>query len=309
MSVYHPCYFLFAVHFFFFHHITSAQISQSTDESISDSQDFWNLEGDIGLKLSQSAVSNWVPGGENFLAVYGLLDVELSFDDTVKHRWFNQFRLEYGITHQGGEKNIFIKNSDLLRFGSLYGRTLTKRLSLSASLTFNSQLAQGYKYVEIKTDSTFDIDPSFISEFMSPGFLEPSLGFTYLPVGQSAKDKNAWALMLFPISGKFTFVLNDDIPNRRNVPEGKKVRAEIGSRFSTTFNKEVMKNMTLQSNFIAFANFQKFDHVDLTFNTLVQMKVNKFIATDLSVDIVYDDDTIGKVQFRNLLNVGLSLKL
>lgn len=302
-------FFLVLVIFLVFFNFSIAQIDSSRNEVVQNEQSLWSLEGNTGAKVSQSAVSNWVPGGENFLAISGLLDIIIGYDDTVRHRWMNQLRLEYGITHQGGQKDIFIKNSDLLRFGSIYGRTITKRLSLSASVNFNSQLAQGFKYVENKTDTTYDIDPIFISEFMSPGFLEPSVGFTYLPVGELAKDKNVWAIMVFPVSGKFTFVLNDQIPNRRNVEEGKKVRAEIGSRISTTYNKEIMENLTLKSNVMAFANFQKFANVDLTFNALMNMRVNKYIATDLSIDVVYDDDTIGKIQFRNLLNIGLSLKL
>lgn len=300
---------LVLVIFFCFFNISTAQVDSLQFDPLQNKPTLWNLKGNTGVKVSQSAVSNWVPGGENFLAINGLLDLIIGYDDTIRHRWMNQLRLEYGITHQGGQKDIVIKNSDLFRIESIYGRTITKRLSLSSSVNFNSQIAQGFKYEENKTDTTFDIDPVFISEFMSPGFLEPSIGFTYLPVGESAKDKNVWAIMIFPISGKFTFVLNDQIPNRRNVEPGKKVRAETGSRISTTYNKEIMDNLTLKSNIMAFANFQKFGNVDLTFNVLVNMQVNKYIATDLSIDVVYDDDTIGKIQFRNLLNVGLSLKL
>ncbi len=299
-------YLLFVfVSYFAFPYFSIAQTEDSTLKKVS----LWDFEGNTGMKLTQSAISNWAPGGESFFAVSGLLDIKLKYDDTIRHRWASQLRVEYGITHQGGEKDIFIKNSDLVRFASLYGRTLSKRLRLSASVNFNSQLAQGFKYVETRTDSSYHINPVFISEFMSPGFLEPSLGFTYLPVGQSVKEKNVWAIMVFPVSGKFTFVLNDKVPNRRNVEAGKKVKAEIGSRFSTTYNKELMQNLSWQSNFMAFANFQKFDHVDLTFNTLINMRVNKYIGTDLSIDVVYDDDALSKIQFRNLLNVGLSLKL
>lgn len=296
----------------FFYHICTAQESDPL-EVIPEQKSLWSLEGSTNLKLAQSAMSNWTSGGEDFMAINGILDLLGGYDDTVRHRWMNQFRLEYGITRHGGERSYLIKNIDLLRFSSLYSRTIIKRLSLSASILFNSQVAQGFKYVENKTDSTYTTDMVFLSRFMSPGFLEPSLGFTYLPIGESAKDKNVWAIMVFPVSGKFTFALDERSTKWRNITEngqGKDyVRAEIGSRISTNFNKEIMSNLTLNSNLMAFANFQKFTNVDITFNMLVNMRVNKYIGSSLSVDLLYDDDTIGKVQFRNLLNVGLSMKI
>lgn len=296
----------------FFYHVCTAQESH-TSEIIPEQKSLWILEGSTNLKLAQSAMSNWVSGGENFMAINGILDLIGGYDDTIRHRWMNQFRLEYGITRYGGEKRYLMKNTDLLRFNSTYSRTIAKRLSLSASVLFNSQIAQGFKYVEIKTDSTLIIDMIFVSRFMSPGFLEPSLGLTYLPVGESAKDKNAWAIMLFPISGKFTYALDEKSVKWRSITENEKgkdyVRAEVGSRISTNFNKEIMNNLTLNSNLMAFASFQKFTHIDITFNMLVNMRVNKYIGSSLSVNLLYDDDTIGKLQFRNLLNVGLSVTL
>ncbi len=305
--------FLFLLYaFIFFCHICTAQESD-TSEVIVERESLWSLEGSTNLKLAQSAMRNWISGGDDFMAINGILDLTGGYDDTIRHRWMNQFRLEYGITRLGGDKNYVMKNIDLLRISSIYSRTLTKRLSLSASVLFSSQIAQGFKYVENKTDSTFDINLVFLTRFMSPGFLEPSLGFTYLPVGQSAKDKNAWAIMLFPISGKFTYALDERSAKWRSITEngqGKDyVRAEVGSRISTNFNKEIMDNLTLNTNLMAFANFQKFTNVDITFNMLINMRVNKYIGSSLSVDLLYDDDTIGKIQFRNLLNVGLSMKI
>lgn len=293
--------------------ICTAQESSDTSGIVSIQKSLWSLTGDINLKLSQSAVSHWTSGGEDFMAVNGILDLTGGYDDTIRHRWMNQFRLEYGITRQGGEVSYLIKNIDLLRFSSLYSRTITQRISLSASLLFNSQLAQGFKYIETKTDSTYIIDMVFLSRFMSPGFLEPSLGFTYLPVGESAKDKNGWAIMVFPVSGKFTYALDQRSTKWRTLTENgygaDYVRAEVGSRVSTQLNKKIKGNLTLNSTLMAFANFQKFDHIDINFNLLLNMRVNRYIGSSLSIDLLYDDDTIAKLQFRNLLNVGLSIKI
>jgi hypothetical protein len=39
------------------------------------------------------------------------------------------------------------------------------------------------------------------------------------------------------------------------------------------------------------------------------MKITKILATNLSLDILYDDDVIKKTQLKEILGAGLTIKL
>jgi hypothetical protein len=39
------------------------------------------------------------------------------------------------------------------------------------------------------------------------------------------------------------------------------------------------------------------------------MKFNKWLATNISVDMVYDDDILKKTQLKEILGIGLTVKL
>lgn len=59
-----------------------------------------------------------------------------------------------------------------------------------------------------------------------------------------------------------------------------------------------------------FSNYKrKPQNVDLFFTNLLVLKFNKWLGSTISVDLVYDDDVIGKLQVKQILGLGLTLKL
>jgi hypothetical protein len=44
-------------------------------------------------------------------------------------------------------------------------------------------------------------------------------------------------------------------------------------------------------------------------NNLLTMKFNKLFATNLSLDLLYDDDVKKRLQVKEVLGVGLTMKL
>lgn len=75
------------------------------------------------------------------------------------------------LESNGNKRNE--KTNDKLYFSSTYGYGMTKSLYLSALLNFNTQFAKGYDY---KTEPR-----TYISRFMSPGYLTTGLGLTSNP--------------------------------------------------------------------------------------------------------------------------------
>ncbi len=85
-----------------------------------------------------------------------------------------------------------------------------------------------------------------------------------------------------------------------------------------------MENITLQTKLELFSNYLETpQNIDINWETLISMKVNKLISATLSTHLIYDDDieiTIDKnddgiidergprIQFKEVLGVGFSYK-
>ena len=296
---------------------------------------YWNTGGAFNATFQQVSLQNWAGGGRNSLALGAVASVFVVYDDTVKRRWENNIELNYGIGRIGGRENPFTKTNDNILLVSRYGRKLVPRFYLSTLLDFRSQITQGFRY-ETVNDST--LNATKISEFMSPGFLVTSLGITYSPTrkklllkrevdGEKEEDdeedkekkkelRDYFAVTLSPFSGKFTFVLNDELLALDLYgTDGENVRAEIGSSLTVTVRKNLVKNVSVSSNLNLFSGYQQPQNIDMNFETLLVFKVNELIAANVALQLIYDDDinieredgTVGPaLQVQNAVNVGLS---
>jgi len=91
-----------------------------------------------------------------------------------------------------------------------------------------------------------------------------------------------------------------------------------------------MKNVGFTTKLDLFSNYlKKPQNIDVTWEMLLTLKVNKYISVNLSTTLLYDDDTqiplvdrngtpeldangnqkkAAKIQFKEILGVGLSCK-
>jgi len=59
-----------------------------------------------------------------------------------------------------------------------------------------------------------------------------------------------------------------------------------------------------------FSNYKRSpENVDVFFTNLLSLKFNKWLATNISADIVYDDDILKRTQLKEVLGIGLTVKL
>ena len=295
---------------------------------------YWNTGGNFNATFQQVSLQNWAGGGRNSLALGAVASVFVVYDDTVRRRWENNVELNYGIGRIGGSENPFTKTNDNILLLSRYGRKLAPRYYLSALLDFRSQITQGFRYEQVN-DSVQNATQ--ISEFMSPGFLVASLGMTYSPTRKKLllvrkkdgkeenddedkekkkKSRDYFAVTLSPFSGKFTFVLNDELAALDLYgTDGENLRAEIGSSLTVVLRKNLIDNISVSSNLNLFSAYEHPENIDVNFETLLVLKVNEFIAANVSLQLIYDDDinieredgTVGPaLQVQNAVNVGLS---
>jgi hypothetical protein len=135
-----------------------------------------------------------------------------------------------------------------------------------------------------------------------------------------------FSAFIAPFTDKTTIVGDNGLANAGafGVEKGKNIRNEFGGYVRMMFMKDIMKNVGLQTKIDLFSNYlNNPQNIDIYWETLINMKVNKYISVTFSTNLIYDDDIIIKVdkdkdgitdaegprvQFKQILNVGFSYK-
>lgn len=291
--------------------LSNFSLSQRLDTLIiilpADTITYWDNSGSVNINFSQVNLSNWAGGGLSSLSTSGILKLKAAYEKE-EHNWDNEFGLAYGVIKQKGNK--FKKTDDNLQIKSSYGMELKEeQFLISSFLDFRTQIDKGFKYEKIpNTDQERKV---FISDFLAPGYLLSSVGMTY-------KKKDFYSFSLSPFTGKFTMVYNDSLASvgSYGVKKGNHLRSEAGANVSASFDRELMKNIKLSSNVNFFSNYKTFGNIDVNCEALLLLKVNKYISSSVSAQLIYDDDieilqedgTSGpETQFKNVINVGFDV--
>lgn len=272
-----------------------------------DADTLWKFSGSTSLNLSQLSLNNWAAGGENSLSGNVLINLNANYA-TEFTSWENKLILGFGLIKQGDDPTR--KSDDQIDFASKLGWKAGKKWFYTVLLGFNTQFAEGY-------DRPGEEDRLKISNFMAPGYLNLSLGMDYKP-------SDAFSLFLSPVSGKFTFVLDDDISamGAFGLDAGEKTRAELGAHIKMTYVREILKNVTVDTKIDLFSNYlENPQYIDVNWDLLLTFKINEFLAASLLTQLIYDydikfgEDTTGdgeydtfsdKVQFKELFGLGLT---
>lgn len=267
----------------------------------------WETGGVTSLNFTQVSLNNWAGGGQSSVSVAGFVDLFANYEKG-EITWANSLTLGYGLQQQGDEE--VRKTDDRIEFSSQLGKKINKKLSYSGFLGLRTQFAPGYNYPN---------DSVKISDFFAPGYVLLSLGIDYKP--------KKWIQMyVSPVTSKITVVGDQTLADAGafGVDPGKNVRTEFGGMARMTIKKDIMKNVTLSTNVQAFSNYKDNpDHIDVNWETLIDMKINKFLSASISTNLIYDHDIdievdtdgdditdkVGpRVQFKEVLAIGLSYK-
>lgn len=290
-----------------------------------DSIDGWKTGGLTALNLSQVGLMNWVAGGQSSIAVNGIVSL---FADWKKENstWDNSIDLGYGILYQGD--NVMLSNGRLLKTDdkidvfSKYGKRASKKWYYASLLNFTTQSTAGYNYPN---------DSIEISGFMAPAYLLGAIGMDYKPVAQ-------FTAFIAPLTLKMTLVNNQSMADsgffgvdpaeydqfNDLIHPGKKFRMEYGGYVRMKYSGELMKNIKLTSKLGLFSNYaDKPQNIDVNWENLLELKVNKWISATVATHLIYDDDidiaydsngdgTLDgkgpRTQFKEVIGVGFSYK-
>ena len=259
----------------------------------------WKIGTILNASLAQTALSHWAGGGENSLSFSGLSNSTADYEKD-KISWENAFDFAYGIIKQGDAS--VEKSDDKIEIASKFGRKIDTVWKISAAVNFLSQFAPGYETV---TDPITEEEKQIlISKFMAPGYLTSSIGIEYKP-------REEFYVFLSPLTGKTTIVLDDDLSNAGafGVDPGDKIRNELGSFLKSMLKLPVMENITFQTTLNLFSGYENPDKVDVSWETLLLMRVNKYITTNFNTHLIYDEDVTTDIQFKEVLSVGVTFEL
>lgn len=277
------------------------QAQQNAADTVVSEIRYWDTKGSIALNFSQVSLSNWAGGGESSISISSLVNLNATYSKG-KSIWENRLDVAYGLIRQGETPpNDFRKTDDLLNVLTRYNYRIKEEFYITALADYRTQMAEGFDF---KADENGVIVRQKISDFMAPGFLVASLGATY-------KKPNYYSVTLSPFTGKFTFVLNDSLSaaGAFGLEPGERMRSEAGAALNSTFQRTLYTNIDFQTSLNLFAGYKTFSHVDVNWEGVLFMKVNKYIKSSVSAQLIYDHDIIQKTQWRNVINVGFVLDI
>jgi hypothetical protein len=129
------------------------------------------------------------------------------------------------------------------------------------------------------------------------------------------KPTDYFSVMLSPLTGKITFVVDKYFEGMFGLEKGEMFRAEIGSCLKSNFNRTIVKNVNLSNEIGLFSNYlNKPQNIDVDWKVSINMRINNFLSTSINTQLLYDSDIIdpvdnkAKIQFKELLGLGLNFK-
>ena len=282
----------------------------------------WTYVNKATLDINEVAFVNWNAGGTN--SISGLLGVEFQRNYHKDHMlWENKAFARYGVNKQ--QEQDLRKTDDILEVHSRFGyrKDTISNWYTSANFSFKTQFTNGYNY----TNS----DREAISKFMAPAYMFLGVGTAY---GEHIKSFSAY---LSPLTLKSTFVLDEDLadagsfgvtPARyddlgNKISDGKTSRHEVGVLVTSSFEKEVIKNISVRNLVSLYTDYiNDFGNVDVDWELHFNFQVNEYVRASMGSHLKYDNDikimeedegsdeaTLegAKVQWKQLLGIGVSV--
>lgn len=258
----------------------------------------WTKKASTMIQFSQNFVSdNWYQGGSKSVAILGILNGQLNYDDKKNIQWDNNGEWRMGFNSVDGAIRPLNTNDDIFRINSKLGIKVGGKWFYSGSVDFSTQFFHNYKSIT---------STEMKATFLSPVRLNVGVGLDY-------KYKKLFSLMLSPVSYKYIYV--DDIelvnPNLFGIATGEKVLSEVGSSFKALLSYAPAKEIQLDSKLSFYTNYEK---VEVDWEIVTNFTINRFLSTRLSLNPRYDNTQIlaagkkSKIQFKELLSFGISYK-
>ena len=264
--------------------------SKAAEKALDTTNLGWKKGGTITFLFSQSAFNKeWLGGGTS--SISGNLGLNYDFNYNSRSSvWDNKIIVAYGLTKLGDDATL--KSDDRLEFTSLYGKKAgTGYWYYSGFLNFKTQL-----------DSGFDKTENKISHFMSPAYLQVGPGMLWKRSGNLKVNIAPATSRLIFVDKQFT-----KLGSAFGVEQYKDKRFEFGAALNAYYKLTLMENISMENILNLYSNYlDKPTNVDVDYQMNLVMKINKYMTANLSMQAIYDDNAIKKVQVREVFGLGIN---
>jgi hypothetical protein len=265
------------------------------------------------VQFSQTALSNWAPGGESSLALNGDVLAEVR---QRRGRFGSQLTTRWLVGLFKAEDVPVRKSHDHLSIAGVSGYHLQDNITVGALANLTTQIAPSYIFDEnvVQALGGNPDDRIKTGNLLSPGYLELGLGFQYL------WPQPMVGLIVAPIMLKQTIIMDEDIreldgalPSGLYGNEGKTVRSELGAHLKLVFQAPLMKNVTVSGQGTLFADYADPD-IDAMGLLNIGGKINEHLSASINTTFVFNSDVDTdlakpgkqeKLQVREVLGVKL----
>ncbi len=265
----------------------------------------WKQGGLYNFNLSQSSLSNWAAGGDNFNLSLNTYFNYYFFFKKANQNLDNNIDVNLGFiqsTSLGGRKN-----DDRLDFLSKYGYQIDTSGMWFISGLFNlrSQFFDGFSFSG--TNSTLT------SSFLAPAYIILSAGLDFKPTPH-------FSIFFSPLTSRTTLLLNNTLSNlgKYGVPVGEKISKEVGTFITVNYNNTIATNINYKGRADFFSNYnQKPENINLYMTNMFTFKINKYFSASYNLDLIYDDKikifgplkTSPGLQLKSVIGIGFQKSL
>jgi hypothetical protein len=237
----------------------------------------WKKGLTFNLNLNQGSLTNWAAGGDKYsFSVASTLNA-FAFYRKGKNTWDNVIDLAYGYvntTSLGGRKA-----DDRLVVTTKYGYEVAKNLYLSGLLDLRTQFSAGYLYSDTAK-------PQRVSGFFAPAYVLGSPGLDYKPTDQLS-------VFFSPVTARYVIVKDDFLAAQGafGVDSGHHVQSQFGAYLTVNWTEQIVKNIVYKTRLDLFSDYKHNPQdVDVFWTNSLNLQVNKYIAANISLNMIYDDD-------------------
>ena len=261
----------------------------------------WKQERKLGVLINQSSFDNWLAGGVNSFSGTLNFDYDLAYQ-TEKWDWTTNIDAALGYAKNRGE-GFLNKTEDQLEINTLLRLKSSRAWNFSSSFNLKTQNADGNNFIE---------QNGSIERVKNSGFFSPA--YIRLGVGMAYKNEKKIALQFNPLNARLIVV---DKMFTQNLAQGetyfgvkadKTTRWEAGASFSLQSELMILKNVVFSNQLSLVTNYlQEIENIDVDFTVNFNMKVNEYLSAILEAQILYDDNALADLQFRQVFGLAVSL--
>lgn len=259
---------------------------------------FWKFSGDYSLQLFQNYVSdNWYKGGESNYSLIAAVTLQANYNNKQRFQWNNKLEMRLGLQNSRGDTLHTVRASeDLIRYTSKLGLQASKHWYYTFQLIASTQFMRGLR----------SNDTRIYSRFLSPLYVNPSLGMDYKV--NWFKGRMTGSVHLAPIAYSLTYARDKDLAPRFGIDEGHHAKNDYGSEVTVDLVWQMAKDVRWKTRFYGYTTYHR---MKMEWENTFTFVVNKYISTNLFLyprfdDGVKRDDKYGYFQFKEYVSLGFS---